>query len=385
MLGWTLLAQAVPLYPLYALLFADAGMSGAQISALLALWSLVGIVAEVPSGALADRFSRRGALAASTILQAAGYVAWLALPGFGGFAAGFVLWGLGGALMSGAQEALLYDGLAAVGAAEHYARVQGRVTAVELAAQVPAAVAASALFAAGGYALVGWVSVATCLAAAVPAALLPEPPREAAPDPGPGPGAGPGYLATLRAGSALAVATPAVRTAALAAALVGGLDAIEEYDGLMAAGWGVGPAAVPAAVLAISLAGAAGALTGGRLAGAGGTASAALLGVGAAALGAAAVLAAPAGLVLVAGFYGVYQAVLVVVDARLQERITGRARATVTSVTSLGVELAGLAVFGAWALGGLPPVVALIAAVAAALPRLLRPARTPWAAAGRPG
>ena len=76
---------------------------------------------------------------AASVLQAAGYVLWIVLPGFPAFAAGFVLWGLGGALVSGAQEALLYDGLVAAAAQEHYARVQGWVTAVGLVAQLPAA------------------------------------------------------------------------------------------------------------------------------------------------------------------------------------------------------------------------------------------------------
>src|SRR4051794_6535916 len=107
MLGWALAAEAVPIYPLYALLFTDAGMSGAQVSALFAIWSAVGILAEVPSGALADRFSRRGCLVAAGVLQAAGYAAWMLLPTFGGFALGFVIWALGGSLASGAQEALL--------------------------------------------------------------------------------------------------------------------------------------------------------------------------------------------------------------------------------------------------------------------------------------
>jgi MFS family permease len=132
-------ADVIPLYPLYA---------------LFAIWSGVAILAEVPSGAIADRFSRRGSLVAAGVLQAAGYAVWISLPGFAGFAAGFVLWGLGGSLVSGSQEALLYDGLDAVGAAEHYALVQGRVATAGLISQFPAAGAATVLFAIGGYPLV---------------------------------------------------------------------------------------------------------------------------------------------------------------------------------------------------------------------------------------
>src|SRR5262249_35219355 len=143
--GWALFNDLIPLYPLYALLFADTGLSDAEISALFAIWSAVGIVAEVPTGALADRFSRRGALVVAGVLQAGGYTLWIQWPGFPAFAAGFVLWGLGGTLVSGTLEALLYDGLAALAAEEHFARVLGRVRAAGLLAQLPAALAAAAL------------------------------------------------------------------------------------------------------------------------------------------------------------------------------------------------------------------------------------------------
>src|SRR3712207_4273351 len=126
MLAWAVLTDTIPIYPLYALLFVDSGLSDLQISVLFALWSAVGILTEVPSGALADRFSRRSCLVAGDLLKAAGFAAWVLLPGFTGFAAGFVLWGIGASLASGAQEALLYDGLVAAGAREHYAAVSGR-------------------------------------------------------------------------------------------------------------------------------------------------------------------------------------------------------------------------------------------------------------------
>ncbi|HEX8864899.1 MAG TPA: MFS transporter, partial [Lentzea sp.] len=89
------------------MLFADSGLSDASISVLLAIWSTTAVVFEVPSGAIADRFSRRSSLVAAGVLQAAGYASWVVFPSFWGFAAGFVLWGLGGTLTSGAFEALL--------------------------------------------------------------------------------------------------------------------------------------------------------------------------------------------------------------------------------------------------------------------------------------
>jgi MFS family permease len=367
MVAWALLADTIPLYPLYALLFADAGMSAAQLSALLAIWSAVGLLAEVPSGALADRFSRRACLVAAGVLQAAGYTVWVLLPVFPGFAAGFVLWGLGGALVSGATEALLYDGLAAAGASDQYARIYGRLHAVELLAQLPAAGAATALYAAGGYALVGWVSVGVCLAAAVAAARIPEPPRsgDACDDE-------PGYLAALRAGIVEAGTRPAVRSVLVAAALVGGFDAVEEYFPLVLADWGVLVSLVPLAGLPIVLAGVGGAALAGRANCLPPWALGLVLACAMLAFGGAGLAAHPAGLAALALFYGSYRTVLVVVDARLQERIHGRARATVTSVAGLGAEVAAFGLYAAWALGEVPMLAVAGLVLAAALPALLR-------------
>ena len=393
-----MLADTVPIYPLYALLFADTGLSDARISGLFIIWTVVGMVAEVPTGALADRFSRRAALAAAGVLQAAGYALWIAVPGYTAFAAGFVLWGLGGAFGSGALEALLYDGLAAADARDHYPRVYGRVTAMGLLGQLPNAVAATLLFATGGYPLVGWASVACCLAAAALATRLPE----ARPQPSPRrPDAaaahdadandadaddeGPerGYLAVLRSGVVEAARNRAVRAALVAVAILGGLDAIDEYFPLLTHDWGVSTAAVPLATTAVYLVGAAGAALGGLAHRYRPRTLALVLALAVGLFCAAGVVHRPPAVAGMALAYGLYHLVLVVTDARLQRRIEGHARATVTSVASLGTELSALVVVAAWALGR-PVLVAIVAlAVATVLPRLLRP--QPDDADHRPG
>jgi hypothetical protein len=119
----------------------------------------------------------------------------------------------------------------------------------------------------------------------------------------------------------------------------------------MAAGWGVGPAAVPLAILAIPMAGAVGAALGGRAGRLPDRGVVVLFVLGVAALGTAAVWARPLAIAAVAVFYGLYRAVLVVAEARLQHRICGPHRATVTSVAGLGSELATLLVYGAWTVG----------------------------------
>ncbi len=355
-MGWAALSELVPYYPLYALLFLDTGLSGAEVSALFAVWSVTGFVCEVPAGVLADRWSRRGVVVLASVLQAAAFAVWTAAPAVWAFALGFLLWGVGGALVSGASEALVYDGLAAVGAADTYARVNGAMTAAELLVQIPTALAAGALFEAGGYPAVGWASVAVCLAAAALALRFPEPPHERADDVGP-------PAPTLRAGVGQALRRPELRLLVLAVALIGGLDAVEEYFPVLAGARGVPTVVVPAAVLGIMLAGALGAALGGRADRLPDRALPVLLLVSGVLLGAVALVPGPAALAVVAVAYGLYLAVLVVAEARLQERIDSARRATVTSVAGLGTELAALLVFAAWAVGGVAAVAALVVAV----------------------
>jgi predicted MFS family arabinose efflux permease len=322
--AWAALSEWVPLYPLYALLFLDTGTSTAQLSLLFAAWSVTALVAEVPAGLLADRWSRRGMLALGGALQAAAFVVWTVAPSFGSFLAGFVVWGVAGACTSGTAEALVHDGLAAAG-----------------------------LYALGGYPLVGWASAAVCLAAGAVALRFPEPPRGDDDD----------EDGSLRNGLASALRRPPLLVAVAAVALIGGLDGMEEYFPVLAAERGVPEVAVPTVVLAISLAGAAGAALGGR---AGRPAAGTLAGL----LAATGVLLAlvPASppllaLALLAAAYGLYLAVLVAAEAELQRRITGPYRATITSVAGVGIELSSLLVFAAFAVGGVVAVALLVLAV----------------------
>lgn len=56
---YTFLDELVLFYPVYALLFTETGLSVAETSSLFVIWSVTGLVLEVPSGALADAVSRR--------------------------------------------------------------------------------------------------------------------------------------------------------------------------------------------------------------------------------------------------------------------------------------------------------------------------------------
>ncbi|MQA15209.1 MAG: MFS transporter [Pseudonocardiaceae bacterium] len=342
----------VPLYPVYALLFADTGLDATAIASLFVLWSLVSLVAEVPSGALADRIPRRHLLLTAALVRATGFALWVTLPGYPAFAVGFALWGAASALRSGTLEALVYDELRALGAAERYPVVRARTGVAELLADLTATLAAVPLLALGGYPLVGAVSVATCLLQVAVTLTLP---------PGHPTGGHEGYLPVLRAGLREAAHhRPVRRLVALTAALAG-LHAIDEFVPLLARGAGASDLAVPLLVATLTLAAAAGSWLAGRMPRGVGTAMAA-----AALLVAVAVLADPlAGIAVLAVWYGCVQLARVMVDVRLQDSIVGDARATVTSVAGVGSELAAIVLFAGYglALDGTPMTVLLLAGV----------------------
>ncbi|WP_055615717.1 MFS transporter [Streptomyces phaeochromogenes] len=356
--GYAFLDDFVLLYPVYALLFSDTGLTVWQISSLFCLWSLTGVLLEIPSGAWADAVSRRLLLWFGPLLTAAGFTLWVLAPSYWAFALGFVLWGAKGALGSGALEALVYEELDRLGAADRYGAVMGRARAAGLVAVMAAMPLTGPVYAFGGYPAVGLASVLACLLTAAIATRFPEH-REPADGPGegvddgPGDAPGGGWTRTLRAGLAEARGDRSVRGALLLVPAVTAVwGALDEYTPLLVRDTGVAESAVPNWLLLIW----AGATVGGLLAGAGrrlGTGGfAGLLAVSAVALAAGAWVRTPAGIGLVALAFCGFQLASVLADARLQDRIGGTGRATLTSVAGVGTDLTTIAVYGAYGVIG---------------------------------
>ncbi|MFJ9738938.1 MFS transporter [Streptomyces sp. NPDC101166] len=364
--GYAFLDEFVLLYPVYALLFADTGLSVWQMSSLFVLWSATGVLLEVPSGAWADAVSRRTLLWLGPLLGGAGFALWVLFPSYWAFALGFVLWGARGALASGALEALVYEELERLGAADRYARVMGRAHAAGQAAAMTAMAAAGPVFAAHGYPAVGAASVLACLLCAATATRFPE---HRVPGPGPdagrpasGPASGPGFRAgdapetgwsaALRAGLGEVRRDRSVRGALLLVPAAGAVwGALDEYTPLLARDTGVADATVPYVLVVIWAGVTAGSLLAGpaeRL-GSAPKGLAALLAVSALALAVGAAAGTPAGIALVAAAFGGFQLATVLADARLQRRIESTGRATVTSLAGLATELTTIAVYAAYA------------------------------------
>lgn len=341
--SYSFLDELVLLYPVYTLLFSDSGLSVGQISSLFVIWSTASILFEVPSGAWADAVSRRLLLIVGPLLTAVGFGLWVAAPSYWAFALGFALWGLKSALQSGAVEALVYEELDRLGAADRYATVMGRAESAGTLGVVLAMAVASPVLATGGYHAVGAASVVACALAGAVAAAFPEH-RTPQPD-----GGTPAVLASLRQGLGEARGSRAVRSAVVLFALVAAVwGALEEYTPLLIQHTGVSEAGVPLYLLVIW----AGVSIGGLFAGRGVRLStrwyAALLVAAAALMAVGALSGHRAGIVALAAAFGVFQMAMVVADTRLQNTITGPARATVTSLAGMSTDLTTIGVYASY-------------------------------------
>ena len=340
----------------------------------------------MPSGPWADSFDRRHLLVVSAFVYAAGFATWMTWQTFAGFATGFVLWGLSSSLMSGTFESLVYDELVVRDAAEAYPTLIGWAHSTAMIANLVATAVAAPLLAAGGYPLVGWASVAICGGQALLAATLPVSDRARRPTHesplAETERATTRYVAMLRAGLAESRHHPDVRRVLLLAAAMVGLTAYDEYFPLVARAHGVTTADIPL-LIAITVAGQAlGTALVGRTARLPARAVGGLLAAGTVLVSIGALVTPYAGFVAIGVGYGLLNNAMLVGETRLQDTITGPARATVTSVLGFLEEVVALLVYAAFALGshvlGFPVLVALLAVpvlvVAGAVARHLPPA-----------
>ncbi len=174
--AYTFFGGFMPIYALFTLFILDHGMSAGELSILLAAWSITGFVLEVPSGALADRTSRKRILAISQALNASAFALWAVMPTFYGVLIGFILWGAKSAFTSGTYEAYVYDELKALDREADYSTVYGRLQACRAVAALLAAVSAAPL-STFGYEAVIWCSVGASTLSMLAAFRMPEAPR----------------------------------------------------------------------------------------------------------------------------------------------------------------------------------------------------------------
>lgn len=167
-------ANCMVIFPYYAIMFSERShLSTLEISVLFGWWTLVAFISELPTGTLADKFSRRFVIILSNILRASAFLAWLFIPTFIGYAFGFLLWGISFALNSGAFQAYLYDELKAENKNHEFTKIFGRSQSMGLLGMIAAYIVATII--GPNYSLALILSIAVSLVSAYTAYLFPLP------------------------------------------------------------------------------------------------------------------------------------------------------------------------------------------------------------------
>lgn len=120
------------IYAVEKLLFLNRGLDLTQIAILLFIWSVMSVILEIPSGALADRWSRRKILILSGLFFASCYFVWIFSNSFYLFLFGFFLRTIGATFASGTVQAYVYDFLKEHQVENKFEKIWGKGNALRL-------------------------------------------------------------------------------------------------------------------------------------------------------------------------------------------------------------------------------------------------------------
>lgn len=157
--------------PVSALFLTSRGLSLGDIFVLESILLASILVSEIPAGLVADRVDRRWVIVAGFVFNAVAEVLFALGHSFGMFAVSFVMSGLGIAMLTGVQDAYIYDSLGE-DADEASVGVWGHLSALELGAGVLGSVAGG-LMADRDISLPATATAAVALVAAVAVLFLP--------------------------------------------------------------------------------------------------------------------------------------------------------------------------------------------------------------------
>ena len=162
-------------YVIERLFWRSRGITIAQTVYIEIIYAVVVVVMEIPTGVMADRFSRKGMILLGSLLNFIGSVAMLYAYGFTAFAVIISISGISGALTSGSVSALIYDSLQELGDSLSFERYLARIKAIRYGSGLIAALIGA--FVASRYTLLipYQMSVFSCLMMVILNLLLTEP------------------------------------------------------------------------------------------------------------------------------------------------------------------------------------------------------------------
>jgi MFS family permease len=121
------------------------GLTLGQVLLFEAVYAASSVAAEIPTGMFADRFGRRTSMLAGSLSTSAGFVVFGLAGTLPLLLGSYVLFALGSALMSGADDAFLFDTLRAAGRSEDFARIAGKLNSAMIASMGAFTIAGSVM------------------------------------------------------------------------------------------------------------------------------------------------------------------------------------------------------------------------------------------------
>lgn len=125
--------------PIVVLFYESNGLKMADIMVLQAVYSVVIVILEIPSGYLADVWGRKRTILLGVFMGLAGFTIYGFSYGFTGFLIAEIVLGIGQSCVSGADSAMLYDSLLEKRKQKKYSRYEGRISSLGNLAEAAAA------------------------------------------------------------------------------------------------------------------------------------------------------------------------------------------------------------------------------------------------------
>ena len=189
------------------------GFSLTQITVLDALFWGAAILAEVPTGAIADRFGRKTSLALGAGATTLAVLIFGLATNYWVVLASYAAWAVGLAFLSGAEHALLFESLKQLGREGDFQRVAGRLLAVFSFATLAGTLAGAPIAAVTDLSVPVLLSAAIAAPGVLVALSLREPPLAEG-------GRRLAYGSLLRESARTALRTPSIRTMLVLSSLV---------------------------------------------------------------------------------------------------------------------------------------------------------------------
>ncbi|HPX27390.1 MAG TPA: MFS transporter, partial [Treponemataceae bacterium] len=123
----------VPVYPVYLIMFTERGFSLMDVSILMMFWALPVVILELPTGFLADLWSKKKMMVIGMVLKALGFFLWLVSGSFLFAVLGFFCWAVQESFCSGSRQALLYEAVTHENVSISYEKAAGICSMIEMA------------------------------------------------------------------------------------------------------------------------------------------------------------------------------------------------------------------------------------------------------------